>query len=38
VQRLLSKVIDGTPQVQTYDVSTSTIYKTAAERGASASR
>ena len=38
VRKLLSKVIDGTPQVQTYDVSTSTIHKTAAERGASASR
>src|SRR5713226_101443 len=28
VQNLLSKVIDGTPQVQTYEVSTSTLRKT----------
>ena len=33
VQRLLSKVIEGTPQVQTYEVSTSTLPKTAAQRG-----
>jgi len=30
VQRILSKVIEGTPQVQTYDVSMSTIHKMAA--------
>ena len=30
VQRILSKVIEGTPQVQTYDVSLSTIHKVAA--------
>jgi heme-degrading monooxygenase HmoA len=30
VQKLLSKVIEGTPQVQTYEVSLSTIHKTAA--------
>jgi hypothetical protein len=30
VQQLLSKVIEGTPQVQTYDVGTSTFHKTAA--------
>lgn len=30
VQKLLSKVIEGTPQVQTYEVSSSTIHKTAA--------
>ena len=35
VQKLLSKVINGTPQVQTYEVSTSTIHKTAAQRGVS---
>ena len=29
VQRILSKVIEGTPQVQTYEVSMSTIHKTA---------
>lgn len=33
VQRILSKVIEGTPQVQTYEVSMSTIHKTAAHRG-----
>jgi len=33
VQRILSKVIEGTPQVQTYEVSTSTIHKTAAHHG-----
>ena len=33
VQRLLSKVIEGTPQVQTYEVSMSTIHKTAAHHG-----
>jgi heme-degrading monooxygenase HmoA len=36
VQKLLSEVIDGTPQVQTYEVSTSTIHKVAAHRGVSA--
>jgi heme-degrading monooxygenase HmoA len=36
VQKLLSKVIEGTPQVQTYEVSTSTLQKTAAHRGVSA--
>jgi len=36
VQKLLSKVIEGTPQVQTYEVSTSTLQKTAARRGVSA--
>ena len=30
VQKILSKVIEGTPQVQTYDVSLSTIHKMAA--------
>jgi heme-degrading monooxygenase HmoA len=30
VQKLLSKVIEGTPQVQTYEVSLSTIHKMAA--------
>jgi len=30
VQKLLAKVIEGTPQVQTYDVGTSTVHKTAA--------
>ena len=29
VQKLLSKVSEGTPQVQTYEVGTSTIHKTA---------
>lgn len=29
VQKLLSKVIEGTPQVQTYEVSTSTLHKIA---------
>ena len=33
VQRILSKVIEGTPQVQTYEVSMSTIHKTAAHHG-----
>src|SRR6266481_6409258 len=33
VQKLLSKVIEGTPQVKTYEVSTSTLQKTAAQRG-----
>src|SRR5215467_13421020 len=33
VQRIVSKVIEGTPQVQTYDVSLSTIHKTAAHHG-----
>jgi heme-degrading monooxygenase HmoA len=36
VQKFLSEVIDGTPQVQTYEVSTSTIHKVAAHRGVSA--
>ena len=36
VQKLLSKVIEGTPQVQTYEVSTSTLQKTAAHRSVSA--
>jgi heme-degrading monooxygenase HmoA len=31
VQRMLSKVIEGTPQVQTYEVSLSTIHKTASQ-------
>ena len=31
VQRILSKVIEGTPQVQTYEVSLSTIHKTASQ-------
>jgi hypothetical protein len=30
VQKFLAKVIEGTPQVQTYDVGTSTVHKTAA--------
>ena len=30
VQRIVSKVIEGTPQVQTYEVSLSTIHKMAA--------
>ena len=33
VQKLLSRVIEGTPQVQTYEVSTSTFHKTAAQAG-----
>ena len=33
VQKILSKGIKGTPQVQTYEVSTSTIHKTAAHHG-----
>ena len=33
VQKLLSKVIEGIPQVQTYEVSTSTLHKAAAQRG-----
>ena len=37
VQRILSKVIEGTPQVQTYEVSSSTFHKIAARAGASAS-
>ena len=36
VQKLLSKVIEGTPQVQTYEVSTSTLHKAAAQQGVSA--
>ena len=31
VQRILSKVIEGTPQVQTYEVSMSTIHKPASQ-------
>jgi len=30
VQKLLSKVIEGNPQVQTYEVGTSTVHKAAA--------
>ena len=30
VQKLLSRVTEGTPQVQTYDVGSSTVHKTAA--------
>jgi len=30
VQKLLAKVIEGTPQVQTYEVSRSTIHKVTA--------
>ena len=33
VQKLLAKVSEGTPQVQTYDVGTSTIHKAAAHDG-----
>ena len=33
VKKLLSKVIEGTPQAQTYEVSTSTLQKTAASSG-----
>jgi heme-degrading monooxygenase HmoA len=32
VQKLLARVIEGTPQVQTYEVSSSTFQKTAAQR------
>jgi heme-degrading monooxygenase HmoA len=32
VQKVLSKVIEGTPQVQTYEVSSSTIHKASAAR------
>ena len=35
VQKLLSKMIEGTPQVKTYEVSTSTLQKTAAQRSVS---
>ena len=38
VQRILSKVIEGTPQVQTYEVASSTFHKIAAQGRASASR
>jgi hypothetical protein len=31
VQKLLSKVIEGTPQVQTYEVSSSTLHKATAQ-------
>ena len=34
IQKLLTKVIEGTPRVQTYEVSTSTVHKVAA-RGVS---
>jgi len=34
VQKLLSKVIEGTPQVQTYEVSNSTFHKIAAAQAA----
>ena len=34
VQKLLSKVIEGTPQVQTYEVSNSTFHKVAARSAA----
>jgi len=33
VQKLLSKVSEGTPQVQTYEVGSSTIHKAAAHAG-----
>jgi heme-degrading monooxygenase HmoA len=33
VQKHLSKVIDGTPKVQTYEVSSSTFHKVAAGKG-----
>ena len=33
VQKIFSKVIEGTPQVQTYEVSLFTIHKTAAHHG-----
>jgi hypothetical protein len=33
VQKLLAKVSTGTPQVQTYEVSLSTVHKVAAQRG-----
>jgi heme-degrading monooxygenase HmoA len=36
VQKLLSKVIGGTPQAQTYEVSTSTLHNAGARRGVSA--
>lgn len=36
VQNFLSKVIEGTAQVQTYEVSTSTLHKAGAQRGVSA--
>jgi len=36
VQKLLSKVIEGTPRVQTYDVPLSTAHKQAARHGAPA--
>ena len=36
VKKLLSKVIEGTPQVQNYEVSLSTFYKTTARQGVSA--
>ena len=36
VKKLLSKVIEGTPQVQTYEVTSSTLHKTTAQRGVTA--
>src|ERR1700686_2058499 len=36
VQKLLSKVIEGTPQVQTYEVTSSPLHKTTAQRGVTA--
>ena len=36
VKKLLSKVIEGTPQVQNYEVSLSTLHKTTARHGVSA--
>jgi heme-degrading monooxygenase HmoA len=36
VKKLLSKVIEGTPQVQNYEVSLSTFHKTTARHGVSA--
>jgi len=35
VQKLLSELIDGTPQVQTYEVSTATFHKVVGYSGAS---
>jgi hypothetical protein len=36
VQRILAKIIEGTPQVQTYEVSVSTFHKAATRGGGSA--
>ncbi len=36
VEKILSKVTEGTPQVQTYEVSISTFHKVAAQSGAAA--